>query len=65
VEQVYNYLIYRWDRPPLTARAYLDEPATVSILTGEPTPEILGYLRDRYGRIQRLGRAGYELVECV
>ena len=63
VEQVYNYLVYQWPSPPVVARAYLDEPHTVSITTGEPNPEIMAYLRERYARIQRLGGKGYRLVE--
>ena len=65
IEQVYNYLFYRWEEPSVSARAYLDEPATVSILSGEPSSEILDYLRDRYARIQRLGRQGYYVVEVA
>ena len=63
VEQVYNYLVYQWSSPPVVARAYLDEPHTVSITTGDPNPEIMAYLRGRYARIQRLGREGYRVVE--
>jgi hypothetical protein len=62
VEQVYNHLIYRWESIAVTARAYFDEINVVSILTGEPTAEVLVYLRERYGCIQRLGRDGYIIV---
>lgn len=63
VEQVYNYLVYHWPNPRVVARAYLHEPHTVAITTGDPNPEIMAYLRGRYARIQRLGRDGYQLVE--
>ena len=63
VEQAYNYLIYSWSDPELTARAYLDDIHVVSILSGEPTPAILDYLRERYAVIQRLERNGYVVME--
>ena len=62
-EQTYNYLVYGWTDPDVTARAYLDDHHVVSILSGEPTPPILDYLRQRYAVIQRLGRNGYTIME--
>jgi hypothetical protein len=65
VEQVYNYLIYSWTDPDVTARAYLDDIHVVSILSGEPTPPIMDYLRQRYAVIQRLERHGYVVVAAA
>lgn len=62
-EAYYNYLVYRWEAPAITARAYLDEIGVVSILGGNPTPSILAYLRARYPKLQRLGRDGYHVLE--
>lgn len=63
VDQAYNYLVYHWPISAVVARAYLDEPHTASITTGDATPEIIAYLRERYARVQRLGRHGYQLLE--
>lgn len=64
VEQVYNHLIYCFGEPPVaTARAYLDEPGKVALLgTDAPPAEVLGYLRERFDRIDQLGRDGYRTI---
>lgn len=58
--QIYNHLIYRFDNPDVVARAYLDEPERVSILTrGEVPDNIISYLKDRFWQIDQLGSDGY------
>ena len=77
LEQVYNYLVYRFDIDGLHywARAYLDEIDEVSITTasadleglapqpmGGPPTAMLGYLKRRYRRITVLGPKGYQPI---
>jgi hypothetical protein len=58
--QIYNHLIYRFHRPNFVARAYLDEPGRVAILTsGEVPDHIMSYLKDRFWQIDQIGGGGY------
>lgn len=67
----YNYFLYTFDCAgnQITARSYLDDVSTVSILqcpTGIDTERelngILAYLRLRYPSVTRLGPSGFNKV---
>jgi hypothetical protein len=63
IEQTYNHLIYRFEESGIIARAYLDDPDTVSILKAGPVPDpVLDYLKDRFWRIDQLGAQGYRTI---
>jgi hypothetical protein len=65
VEQDYRFITYCFpDRQgEVTARTYLDEAATVSILAplapAEIHEDVLRYLQQRFDRITQLGQNGY------
>jgi len=63
IEQIYNHLIYRFERSDVIARTYLDQPDVVSIMSPGPIDaESLGYLQERFWRIDQLGREGYVTI---
>lgn len=64
IEQIYNHLVYRFGADTsIVARAYFDEPYKVSILSSGGIPdEVMGYLKERFWQIDRLGGAGYETI---
>lgn len=63
IEQIYNHLIYRFEEGATVARAYLDEPDKVSILSSGDIPDaVIGYLQDRFWQIDRLGPKGYQTI---
>jgi hypothetical protein len=63
VDEEYNYLVYAFGTESMViARTYVDEIRTVSITAGEPTPEIMAYLQERFTHIDRLGKRGYETI---
>ncbi len=62
VSEDYNYLVYTFGDPPVaSARTYLDDIRRVAIY-GEATPPVMAYLQERFERIDRLGKAGYETI---
>lgn len=63
IEQIYNHLVYRFTKEGVVARAYLDEPDKVSIMSGGDVPDaVLDYFKDRFWQIDRIGRSGYVML---
>jgi len=72
-EQIYNYIVYHFDCRGVyfSARTYLDEIETVSVLgpfegrhaanriSGPLNEGMLSYLKRRFRKIQTLGNDGY------
>ncbi|MGY2734557.1 hypothetical protein [Sphingomonas sp. UYP23] len=63
IAEIYNHLIYRFEESGIMARAYLDDPDTVSIMEVGPVPDsVLAYLKDRFWRIDQIGAQGYRTI---
>lgn len=64
IEQIYNYLIYSFDEPPLvTARTYLDDCARVIVMRPGPIDDwIMDYLKERFWQIDQWGKDSYMTI---